>query len=319
MKKGIVIVFVLLVGLICCLCTGCTKEVTNKSTTINFQSVDYSGLYTGVCVSDIPQGEGEFSYKKDDQYLKYKGTFNEGSFSEKGTLETNFYKFKYADIERVGEYKGDVVDGIPNGHGTFTTKNDDNVEYTYEGEWKDGVFDGQGTTAWKDSESWVQTGTYKQGKFVPEFYELISSLATWSRMPFTLSDTSYNFLKQHKELFAANSYDAIAPYLDGSVEYKHLAKSPGKYDGTIVAVNCSIQQIFENAVDDEWTKYTYTDLLVCDDNYNYYWAFYPGTCEFYEGDKICVYGLPLGSSSFDNVGGGTTLVQVLAASTLLPR
>ncbi|QOX64209.1 hypothetical protein FRZ06_13105 [Anoxybacterium hadale] len=315
-KKRIVIFLIL--SLFVFLCSGCTKEVKDKETTISFQGVDYTGLYTGIFENGLPQGNGEFNYNKESQYLNYKGSFAEGNLSAQGILETNLYKFKFADVERIGEYKGDLVDGIPNGYGTFTTQNSQKIEYTYEGEWKDGLFDGQGTTKWDDPEAESQIGTYKQGKYVPEFYEMLSNLSGRPSMPFTLPDISYNFLKQHQDLFAVNTYDAIAPYLDGTIEYKHLQKTPGKYGDKIISVNSKIQQIFENVVDDDWSKYSYTSLLVSDGDYNYYWVYYPGTCEYFEGDRVCVYGLPIGSSGFDNIGGGTTLVQVLAGSALLP-
>ena len=43
-------------------------------------------------------------------------------------------------------YKGEVENGVPNGQGTFTTKNGDK----YVGEWKNGEPNGQGTFTFLD-------------------------------------------------------------------------------------------------------------------------------------------------------------------------
>lgn len=67
--------------------------------------------------------------------------------------------------ERTGTYSGDLVDGIPNGEGEFTTKNDAGEEWTYEGSFKNGHFEGEGKTTWKSGQ--IEIGTYKDDIIVP--------------------------------------------------------------------------------------------------------------------------------------------------------
>ncbi len=57
--------------------------------------------------------------------------------------------------ERTGTYSGEVIDGIPNGKGSFTAQNDGGTGWTYTGDFYDGQFDGNGRTEW-DSGQWEE-------------------------------------------------------------------------------------------------------------------------------------------------------------------
>lgn len=57
---------------------------------------------------------------------------------------------QFAFGERTGTYTGEVLDGLPNGQGAFTSANDYGVGWTYEGEWANGHFSGQGTSTHDD-------------------------------------------------------------------------------------------------------------------------------------------------------------------------
>lgn len=67
--------------------------------------------------------------------------------------------------ERSGIYTGDLVDGIPDGNGKFTTQNSDGEEWTYEGSFKSGHFEGEGKITWKNG--FVEVGTFKDDVIVP--------------------------------------------------------------------------------------------------------------------------------------------------------
>ncbi len=60
---------------------------------------------------------------------------------------------------RTGMYTGEMVDGLPNGYGSFSTVNPDGLAWTYEGEWKNGHCNGQGTTSWEDG--FTEGGQYQ--------------------------------------------------------------------------------------------------------------------------------------------------------------
>ena len=66
--------------------------------------------------------------------------------------------------DRDGTYTGEINDqNIPNGKGSFTSKNSNGEEWTYEGEFKNGHFDGQGKTIWKASNQ-SEEGIYSNDK-----------------------------------------------------------------------------------------------------------------------------------------------------------
>lgn len=67
--------------------------------------------------------------------------------------------------ERTGTYTGDMIDGIPNGEGKFTSKNENGQEWTYEGTFKNGHFEGEGMTTWGKDQK--EIGTYKDDVIVP--------------------------------------------------------------------------------------------------------------------------------------------------------
>ena len=67
--------------------------------------------------------------------------------------------------EKTGTYTGDLVDGVPDGKGKFTTTNDSGEEWTYEGSFKNGHFEGEGKTTWKNGQ--IEIGTYKDDVIVP--------------------------------------------------------------------------------------------------------------------------------------------------------
>ena len=61
-----------------------------------------------------------------------------------------------------GQYSGDVVNGKPDGFGTWETGSW-RAKTTYSGHWKNGLFDGYGTISFSDGSSYV--GYWKKGKY----------------------------------------------------------------------------------------------------------------------------------------------------------
>ena len=79
--------------------------------------------------------------------------------------------------DRTGKYSGELnANGLPDGHGKFTSVNSEGVKWTYEGEFKDGHFNGKGKTTWKSGQ--VEIGTYKDDVIVPMSGEEIKTLYT---------------------------------------------------------------------------------------------------------------------------------------------
>lgn len=130
-----------------------------------------------------------------------------------------------------------------------------------------------------------------------------------------LSDQSYEYIKAHIDLFPAKTPETVTKVkqgIDASVTSKHLNKNATPYLETIISVSGSIVQIEEDALDDGTPI---AIILLQDNEFNAFQAvMYNTTGDILEGDSIQIWGLPLGPSYFDNISGGTTNVQVLAAS-----
>lgn len=59
---------------------------------------------------------------------------------------------------RSGSYMGELIDGLPDGHGSFTSISDEGIAWTYTGEWIAGHMQGLGETTWDNGSRHV--GTY---------------------------------------------------------------------------------------------------------------------------------------------------------------
>ena len=69
-------------------------------------------------------------------------------------------------------------------------------------------------------------------------------------------------------------------------------------------------QVFE----DDYMDGKLTYILGADDEGSYYALYYLGSADIYDEDTFTAYAVPCATSSFENVGGGTTNVIVMAAS-----
>lgn len=131
MKK----LFAVILLLSCVLCS-CSPDISS------FQSgnsnTDETKEDKGAAISEPVQQE-ESDVKQDLS----------GAFEGELTLSLSFG-------ERTGMFSGELDEnGLPTGHGTFTSKNPDGTEWTYEGDWKKGHWDGTGKTTWSDGQSYI--------------------------------------------------------------------------------------------------------------------------------------------------------------------
>ncbi|MCI7129043.1 MAG: hypothetical protein MSA09_00475 [Lachnospiraceae bacterium] len=129
---------------------------------------------------------------------------------------------------------------------------------------------------------------------------------------FEVTEETQDFIRNHEEFFqyddtAGNGYDKD---VEEAVGFKQLDKNIGPYLSRIVHISSGeVIQIFEDdsCVDDG--EPVITQLLVSDNNSDgYFVVYYMNTVDIYEGDHVSFYALPLGSSCFENTGGGTTNV-----------
>lgn len=153
---------------------GLKKEQANQidvSTRINGKI--RFGTYKGELVNGVPGGQGTFVSKDDDFIVTYAGNWERGLPSGKGFLEAESLKLHFDNLQgeydRMGPYQGEVLNGLPEGYGTYASINEDGTKWIYEGEWSKGVMNGEGTTTFSrpDGTTDDYTGTHVNGMIKP--------------------------------------------------------------------------------------------------------------------------------------------------------
>ncbi len=99
---------------------------------------------------------------------------NSSNINSSGNVSNKELTINFSFGERIGTYSGEFVNNLPNGQGTFKTKNTENQGWTYEGEWVNGHFQGEGKTTWNDGT--MEIGTYYKDVIVPLKGEAIKTL-----------------------------------------------------------------------------------------------------------------------------------------------
>lgn len=241
------------------------------------------GIYTGEVSNGKPNGQGKWLFGDNDEeyYWEYEGEFVDGIFNGKGRQI-----IKEVDKGYVWEYEGDFIEGQYNGQGkrTMSSLDDDFVLHI--------------------------DGTYTNGEFTPtpsEAFNYIGQLDFFGT--FKLSNEQFEFIDDQKQLFPTCDKSVVEDTALVDFTYKQFTKTRKQEELGLIKLTLIAQQVFEDDVLDG----KLTSLLARDDEYNYYAVYYRDSVEVYDGDAFTVYAIPCSTSSFDNVGGGTTTVIVLLA------
>lgn len=142
-----------------------------------------------------------------------------------------------------------------------------------------------------------------------QFYEALQDNEV---VPFTLTEKAKLMLSENDKLFLENKNDGLTQYTDSSLTYKVLTKNIEKHgDKLIYLPEAYVLSINETELDSE-TTFSELHLLDSDGN-SFYLLSLSAYADIYEEDTVSVYALPIGETSFENVGGGTTLAIMLAA------
>lgn len=308
-------VFFAIIAMIVFLCAcGGPKEVTDMQYTATIWGEEYSGVFTGTIVDGIPNGEGIFNYTSDRGYIKYAGFWTDGAFSDKGYLESDLYVVHFLDgINRIGEYKGSLVDGLACGEGTFSALNDEGVRYSYTGEWSGGLFNGFGKTVFDDDSIMVQEGNYKDGEFTPTPAQLFSALGTGEN-GYAIIPNASSLLEKFPDVFKTNSIYGTDIKIDSSFKYEAFAKNPQKFGNKLIKVyGLNVVQIFEDSL---W-GYDVTFCLAEDSNYNMYYIYLLGYADnVYEGSNVTLTALPLDFFTYQSVLGHEVWAIACAAVSI---
>ena len=130
-------------------------------------------------------------------------------------------------------------------------------------------------------------------------------------IPYTISPKAKTFLNDHPEVCAVKKVNSIKKYVDASIEYKQVEKNQNKFGDKIMKTpECYVIKVNESGKGNR----TITEIQVCDADSNYYYVIYNGSLDIYKEDTVQIYGVPVGMTSFENVGGGTTVSLIIAGS-----
>lgn len=303
-----------------------TGNVTNYPITITYQENDYEGLYTGEALSFLPNGEGEFTSENDDIKFSYVGKWENGELAENGELETNNYIMHFSEYDRNGFYSGETVSGIPSGQGKFVATNSDGNEYTYTGEFKHGLFNGQGSRVFDESnEHYSEIGTFVDGDFCPDLIAGLNAYGSMDSFYFVIPDETAEFINSNLQYIEGDGFELsdIEPLIDENLSYDDYIKQPGKYLSKMVHWDgYTITQIgIDNFYGEEkecieiiaqdnnnHTIYSY-GLVVKNTDSDSSWRDYLNV-----GTELSFYGVPIGFTSYENLGGGHTNCVILLTS-----
>ena len=146
------------------------------------------------------------------------------------------------------------------------------------------------------------------------FLELLEELQNGSVVPFTINDNAKKMLKENEDLFTGNGVYDLHPFTDFSLDYRMLSKNIDKYGDKLIFVpELYVMSISETTIGDK----IFTETQLMDENEFVYYVFSEASYDdIYEDDIVSFYGLPLGQTSFENVGGGTTLAIVFAGCSM---
>ena len=219
------------------------------------------------------------------------------------------------DYEAEGQYTGQVLDGIPDGEGTFTCQNSEGITWSYSGEFKNGRFHGKGETVWDIG--WRERGTYTDGLFTPNTFELFDSISELGEPAYSISEENQAFMENHLELFPAETEEAKASmdtFIQSDLTYPMMTKTLDGLEGKLYhCASAQAVQVFQNEV----FNHTLTFIICNDSDYNYYYICYNGVLpDVYDGTEFEFVGLPVSASGYSNVGGGTTNVMVIIACSV---
>jgi hypothetical protein len=210
-----------------------------------------------------------------------------------------------------GKYTGKIVDGKPQGEGIFKSEGENGSVYMYEGAFSDGCYNGYGvTTLTNGGETLQMAGTYTQGVFTPtagESFNYIGQLDLFGK--FAVPEAVVEYIDSNISVFPIATKETIQSADIQEFSSKQFIKTRKQEQIGLVKLNLYAVQVFE----DDYLNGKLTYLLAADDDNNYYAMYYLGSAEVYDEDTFTAYAIPCTTSSFDNIGGGTTNVIVIAA------
>lgn len=252
MKKLSAVLSIFLVFFILSACGEAKpKEVKDMAYSVTVNETTIEGSYSGTVLNELPEGEGTFISSEPGVY-EYTGAWAEGKISGKGNLKQGAYTVKMLDgTERIGEYEGEVLNGLPEGQGIFYSQNSKGNKYYYEGEWKNGLWNGQGKTVYENQENApTREGRWENCIFTPTPLELFTFMYSLYDCP--ICANAQEFIKANEDLFYINEdsfYKGVADLpeelLDKDFEIEKFKDDPNSnIKGIVELNNLTVQEVF---------------------------------------------------------------------------
>ena len=264
--------------------TTATDKPITVSITLEGETADVDGLYTGDLKNGLADGFGSFVVDSDeDVTISYKGEFSGGQINGEGVLKITM---------------------------------DANAEFRYEGIFVNGAIDGYGSTITiSDGVTLIRAGTYTRGLYTPtvgEKYNYLGQMDLYG--VFSLSDSVISYIDSHSEYFPqADRPDAAAAILR-DFEYRQFTKTRKQDTIGLIKLELYAVQVYEDEFEELNDTVTY--LLAVDADENVYTLYFLDSVEIYDGDAFTAYALPVTTTSYENISGGTTNAVVLIGSYL---
>ncbi len=274
-------------------------EVMDMPYKYEYDSITFSGTYSGTTINSLPEGKGEFNGNNTSDYLNYSGEWAEGKMGESGTLKSNHATIHFSDLDRTGKYEGDVVNGVLEGEGVFSATTDDGVNYTYKGSFLNGLFDGQGSQIYDDETWYPHIGHFKKGEFEPTLVEALSSISQRKVSSCNIPSFKLNFFEKNPALFTKGTVAEANTYLNKDFRIADFAKNPASDTTKIAKISMRIFQVIE----DEMWGYNFTRVLGSKGS-NIYFCYYFGKSDkLADNRSVTLYVMPLDYSTYKGIDG----------------
>ena len=205
--------------------------------------------------------------------------------------------------ELKGRYSGEVIGGVPNGTGAFTTKNKVGDPWTYTGEFKNGTFHGQGTKEWNTGPEKFYpriTGSYVDGLYVPTKQEMLYYMERNDTKDneCTLETKALEWISDHENLFPCTSQkdmEETKSTLPRETTCEEMRMDFSAYTESPVLLN-ELQVVYASSWDVDGN--VITTILAMDKNLDTIYIYYLGKCEIEGGNKVSVVGIPVADSYY---------------------
>lgn len=260
--------------------TGTKKKVKWSSSKKSVAKVTSKGKVTGV-----KTGKATITAAVGKKKLKCKITV------------TKSYQLKL-NLHHVGTNTGIYTGklnkkGLPNGQGTFVSKDGEGETWTYKGQWKNGQMEGQGCTVWNNGNN-KEEGTYKDSDFVKgkmwNNCGVLSRVGEFKDGMLHGQGTLYN--KKGQAVYSGSFKKEVPVDKNGfknackEMTYNDLARNPDNYMGDLVKISGTVIDVEK---DDEDIEYT----VAFNDNYNKLMDCYvykaSSSITILEDDEVTIY------------------------------